>query len=117
MEILIERRKHQRFHITQGAFAGRYPNMGEIVDLSLGGIKFNYMGFAASDDEVGEFVVCGDDGCCLDNLPFEVVSDKVLANESSFSKMVTRQRRVKFKELTEEQEDLLYSFIINHKMV
>lgn len=116
MDPSIERRVHKRFHLRDGSFAGSYPNIGEIIDISLGGILYNYMEFADDTSaEKGEFVICGDDGKCLSNLPNRLVSDRVLANESSFSKIVTRQRRIKFEELTEDQKQILNGFIHNHK--
>lgn len=114
---LIERREHKRFHLRDGSFAGSYPNIGEIIDISLGGILYNYMEFADDTSaERGEFVICGDDGKCLSSLPSMVVSDRVLANESSFSKIITRQRRIMFDALTEDQRHILHGFIHSHKV-
>ncbi len=88
--------------------------MGEIIDISIGGILFHYLEFAKGINEKSDFVICSEDGCCLDSFPCRVVSDKVLANESSLSQIVTRQRRVTFDRLTDEQEGLLCDFIESH---
>ena len=111
-----DRRKFQRYLITGESFAGHYPHLGEIIDISMGGVLFNYVGLAGKTDLKSQFVICGEDGCCLDGLPIEVVSDKVVTNETSFSSIITRQRRVRFKQLTDEQTEVLTYFIENNKI-
>lgn len=117
MAHFLERRKHRRYTLRQGGFAGFSPNMGEIIDISVGGILFNFLEFSKGAEENGNFVICTEDGCCLDTIPCRIVSDKVLANESSLSQIVTRQRRVMFEHLTEEQRSLLSDFIDSHRTV
>lgn len=115
MNNFVDRRKHKRFSLRQGVFAGFRPKMGEIIDISIGGILFHYLEFGEETDVRSDFVICSEDGCCLDCFPCRIVSDKVLANESSLSQIVTRQRRVMFDRLTDEQQDLLHDFIENHR--
>lgn len=115
MDNFIERRKHRRYNLRHGVFAGFRPNMGEIVDISIGGVLFHYLEFTKSANERSDFVVCSDDGCCLDGFPCRIVSDKLLASESSLSQIVTRQRRVMFDLLSKDQQDLLYDFIDTHR--
>lgn len=91
--------------------------MGEIVDISIGGVLFHYLEFTKSVNEKNDFVICSEDGCCLDSFPCRIVSDKLLGSESSLSKIVTRQRRVTFDLLTEEQRSLLYDFIDTHRAI
>jgi len=117
MEHFIDRRKHRRYSLRQGVFAGFRPNMGEIIDISIGGVLFHYLEFAKGANEQNDFIICSEDGCCLDSFPCRVVSDKVLASESSLSQIVTRQRRVMFDLLTDEQQCLLYDFIDSHRTV
>ena len=117
MDQLNDRREHRRYTLRQGVFAGFRPNMGEIIDISIGGILFRYMEFAKVVNEKSDFVICSEDGCCLDCFPCRVVSDKILANESSLSQIVTRQRRVMFDRLTNEQQGLLCNFIDSHRTV
>jgi len=109
-----ERRKYPRYVLREGAFAGSHPNIGGIVDISLGGILFHYLGIANTSQEFGDFVICGDDGFCLDDLSHRVISDRVLAGKSPFSKIITRERRIEFKTISDEQKRLLNSFIKNH---
>lgn len=116
MEQFIERRKHRRYNLRQGVFAGFRPNMGEIIDISIGGVLFHYLEFTKSFYEKNDFIVCSEDGCCLDSFPCRIVSDRLLASESSLSQIVTRQRRVMFDPLSKEQQDLLYDFIDTHRV-
>lgn len=116
-EDLSDRRQHRRYSLRKSAFAGFRPNMGEIVDISTGGVLFHYLEFAKGVSEKDDFMICSEDGCCLDNFPCRVVSDTMLASESSLSKIITRQRRVMFHMLTEEQQGLLNDFIDTHRTV
>lgn len=115
MDYLEDRRKHQRYILRQGVFAGFSPNMGEVVNLSVGGIRYHYLDFGKVVEERSDFIICSEDGCCLESFPCRVVSDNVLANESSLSQIVTRRRRVMFGELTDMQHALLTGFIECHK--
>ena len=117
MEHIIDRREHKRYALRQGVFAGFRPNMGEIIDISIGGALFQYLEFAKGTNEQTDFIICSEDGCCLDSFPCRIVSDRVLASESSLSQIVTRQRRVMFDQLTDEQQGLLYDFIDTHRTV
>gem|GEM_PF-1108631 len=112
-----DRREHQRYRLRQGVFAGFRPNMGEIIDISLGGVLFHYLEFAQKGRENNDFLLCSEDGCCLDNLPCRVVSDTVLPSESCLSQIITRQRRIVFHRLTDEQQGLLHDFIDTHRTV
>jgi hypothetical protein len=43
----VERRKHQRFQVPSSAFAGigsYFGKVGRILDLSMGGLAFRYIG-------------------------------------------------------------------------
>lgn len=111
-EYSTERRRHERFSLRPGTFAGCSPNVGEIIDISLGGISFNYVEFGGnSSSPSSNFILCGADGCCLDDLSYSVVSDKVCHDSSALSHIVTKLRRVRFNDLTEDQMLMLKDFI------
>lgn len=47
-----ERRKHKRFQIPKGAFVGLGPyfgKVGPIIDVSMSGLAFRYVGSAESN--------------------------------------------------------------------
>lgn len=113
-ELSTERRKHKRYRLKQGTYAGSSPSVGMIVDISLGGVAFNYVKFGDQEAE-SNFVLCGDDDCCIENLPCQVISDKASHGSSSLSPIVTRRRRVSFGNLTEAQTLMLEKFIYENQ--
>ncbi len=117
MESNTDRRKHTRFLLRDGSYAGVYPNIGEIIDISLGGISYNYMDITGDDSVRGEFVVCSDDGFCLESLPSKKVDDIVVENGSSFSTIIARNCRIMFDKLNDDQKRLLYDFIQTHRIL
>ena len=106
-----DRRKHSRFNLRAGTYAGCLPNIGEIVDIGLGGIAFSYVEFGGSDSAASNFILCGDGSVCLEDLSCTVVSDNVCSEASNLSRIVTRLRRVQFDNLTEEQKAMIQNFI------
>nr|MBF0222585.1 PilZ domain-containing protein [Desulfobulbaceae bacterium] len=108
---LADRRRHERVSLRSGTFAGCSPNVGEVVDISLGGISFSYVEFGGDRSPSSNFILCGTDGCCVEDLSYAVVSDKVFHNSSALSHIVTKLRRIKFTDLTEDQIRMLQDFI------
>ena len=106
-----DRRKNRRYKVKSGTFAGCSPNVGEIINISLGGIAFSYIDFGRSGSTSSNFILCGQDGCCLDNLSYTIISDKVCNDTSALSHIVTKQRRIQFDNLTDDQRDKLQNFI------
>jgi len=109
--VKFDRREYERYEAKEGFFAGAYPNVGQIVNVSMGGLAYNYMGMATPQEDEGEMVICGDDCLCIDDLTCKVLSDTVVSNGTSFSKFVTRQRRLQFVDMTPEQKVTLENFI------
>jgi len=115
---IVERRKHKRFQVRDGAFAVLTPhfyNWGQIIDISRGGLAFRYTG-----KELPPNVSCdlgisvANIGFYLGRLPFRAISDVELGNEVPYS--LTRIRRCggEFGELTLNQISELEYFIRNH---
>ena len=114
MQTAAERREYPRYTLNSEAYAGAYPRIGEIVNISLGGVLYHYLDILAAREGDDKFVLYDDNGCCLEEIPFETVSDKLVANESSFSRFATRQCRVKFGPLSDKQKLALEMFIARH---
>jgi len=117
MEDPQNRRRHPRYKIREGVYAGGSPHMGQILDLSQGGLAFTYMSLPDGQAKENSFVICGDDGCCLEGLPCKILSDTQLPNQSSFSDFVARKRRISFLDLSDEQLILLDMFISNYGFI
>ena len=83
-----ERRKHKRFKAKRGAFAVSLPNfdkLGQIKNISEGGLAFQYMGDAeeAKDSVEVEIFLTFDD-FFLRKLPAKTVSDFEIGTQVEF---------------------------------
>ncbi|MBW2183224.1 MAG: PilZ domain-containing protein [Deltaproteobacteria bacterium] len=118
MKTQDERRCHKRFKAHEGAFAVHKDHsdkrkLGKILDISAGGLSFRY-----STGKVGERAIFDldillvDGSFSLKGLPAKIISDFVLEDESTRTKM--RRRGVKFEGLVDIQKSQLEHFIQNH---
>jgi len=115
---IVERRKHKRFKVQDGAFAVLTPhfyNWGQIIDISRAGLAFRYTG-----NELPPNVSCdlgislADIGFYLGRVPFRAISDFEIGNEVAYSFTTTRRCGVEFGELTLNQISQLEYFICNN---
>ena len=111
---MVEKRRHPRFVPQDTAFAGEAPQLGEIIDISMGGVLFQYVDLPSPTPESGRFVICDDEGWCLANVPVETVDDFLVGRGSSFSQVAARRRRVRFGSLNAAQRWALERFIARH---
>ncbi len=113
----VERRKSKRFKAAYGAYAVLGPNtskLGQIKDISMGGLAFKYLADEARSNAVGKLdIFIRQIGYCVKNIPITTVSDHELAKENVFSTVRLRQQGVQFGELTPDQTSQL-SFILKH---
>ncbi len=113
----IERRKHKRFKAAQGAYAVLGPEtskLGQIKDISLGGLAFKYLADEARPNSAGELdIIIRQNSYCIRNIPIQTVSDVELARENAFSTIRLRQQGVQFGKLTSDQTSQL-EFILKH---
>jgi len=116
----IDRRKHSRYQVRDGAFAalisGSDAKLGLISDICQDGLAFRYV----VDDK--DKVDCGEGTCTLDilfdaegyfleSLPCTTVWERPLRSEDSFSHLAVKKCSVHFGQLTPEQESQLTYFI------
>ena len=120
-----DRRRHTRYSVKEGAYAALSPDsekMGQIIDISRGGLCFRYIDkIGRSEDTSETHVFVGDEGIYLEKMPNKVVED-IPVEETPFpgsimtgprSMRIIRQRRVCFGELTGNQIAQLEYFIMN----
>jgi hypothetical protein len=121
----VERRKHQRFQIPTGSFVALGPDdtiLGRIIDISLSGVAFHYMGdtlcFRPKDESYLDIHLTEGD-LSLKKVPVETVSDDEISDVVS-SKLVDpipvsnkgmRRCSVQFGQLTHHQISQLEHFI------
>ena len=100
-----------------GAFAVlavecHFAKLGQIIDVSRGGLSFSYAG---TEEWIGESLALGilfaEQKFRLDNVPFKTVSDFEMVGETPASDVVIRRRGVRFGGLTYEQKFELEQFI------
>lgn len=119
----VERRRYTRYGVREGAYAALSPDsarMGQIIDISRGGLCFRYIAQMDQPDNGQEtHVFVGDEGIYLEKMPNRLIED-VPVEDGAFpgsiimgskTMRVMRQRRVSFGELTGNQVAQLEYFI------
>jgi hypothetical protein len=115
---VVERRKHKRFLAEDGAYAAvrpQYDKIGQIIDISRGGLAFSYR---VSDSQAHEsfeldIFLIGDD-FHLDKVPFKIVSDQKIPESLCPGSLKMRRCAVQFGELTQKQLRQLEDFILSY---
>ena len=114
----IERRKYRRFQVQDIAFAvlrDQDRQLGQIMDISMGGLAFNYIAGGGNADSAFELdILLAYKGLYMKKIQFKTVSDFQIANKSPFSPITMRRHGVKFSELTKKQTSMLKNFIKEH---
>jgi uncharacterized protein (TIGR02266 family) len=99
-EVLNERRRHKRFQLKVSAFAllnSPFSEMGEIIDISMGGLAFRYTSDKAlPKGSLVLDILCVDDGFQIGQVPVSTVAESVVSGE-------VRRRGVQFDQLTNRQ--------------
>lgn len=107
----VERRKNKRYKANEGAYAAISPHsskLGQIIDISMGGLAFKYIdthneGDSAESSVPEESIFLSSMGYYVGDLPFETVSDYEITNAPSFSSMKIRKRHIRFTDLSFKQ--------------
>jgi hypothetical protein len=124
----VERRSHQRFQIPAGCFVSLGPDytiLGQIIDMSLGGVAFRHMGNTPClrpKDESYLDIFLTEGGFSLSKVPVETVSDYEISDVVSnrlvdpipLSYKGMRRCSVQFGELTHHQISQLEHLIENY---
>ncbi len=115
---IVERRRHNRFQVEDGAYAAirpQYDKIGQIIDVSRGGLAFRCMVSGSHEGESSEMdIFLIGDGFYLDKVPFKTVSDQGMPKRLSPGPQAMRRCGVQFGELTQTQALKLEEFILKH---
>jgi len=116
--VRVERRENERFRVKNDAFVAlrpHYTKLGQISDISMGGLSFHYMSREELPNEsfdVLDILVTNDD-FFLEKVPFEIVVDLELT-KVPLSHVTIKRCSVRFGALTDDQRSQLEDFIDNH---
>ncbi len=109
-----DRRRFTRFRVPTNAFAffgSRAAKLGQIIDISIGGLSFKYMADVERPYTSRELDILLPGGAFyLDGIPFRTISDYGLDGEREEG-LTTRRCGVEFGPLTEAQKTELNYFI------
>ena len=106
----VERRKNKRYKAVEGAYVAVSPyshKLGQIIDISMGGLAFKYIDTSNDDTQNNRFleetIFLSSIGYYVGDLPFKTISDYEVTNALSFSSMKVRKRHVRFTDLSFKQ--------------
>ncbi|MBW1743960.1 MAG: PilZ domain-containing protein, partial [Deltaproteobacteria bacterium] len=112
----LERRKFKRFQMPTSSFAGLGPYFGKvggIVDLSMGGLAFSYIGIEEPNGSSYLDVFLVDHDFYLRRVSFVTISDIAIVPDGHTA-MTLRRRGVRFGKLTPRQRSQLENLIQNY---
>ena len=113
----VERRGHKRFQVHNRSYAALGPNdtiLGQIMDISMGGLAFRYVPYEGQADGLSLDIFSTDGGFFLAHVPFATVADFEMPDRKPPYCAAMRRRHVQFENLTHDQMSRLESFIQNY---
>jgi hypothetical protein len=116
---VADHRKHKRFQVPPGVFVGFGPHVnkvGQMIDLSLGGLAFRYIGSKESQNGSHLDIFMADNDFYLGSIPFKTVSDFEIVQTTPSSSMTMRRSGVRFGKLTSKQRSELEYFLQHHTL-
>lgn len=113
---LEERRRSVRFRVRECALVFDESQLGELVDISSGGLSFVSRSKGTGHGEPFELNIICSDGFHISQIPCQTVSDCEIPDQPE--PIIGRMRRigVEFRSLSHEQEMELESFIKSHAL-
>lgn len=116
-----ERRKSKRYNAIEGAYAAVGPNsnkLGQIIDISKGGLCFKYIDTSNENKEAGtqqeDSISLSSMRYYVGNLPFKTVADYEILNLPTFSSMKIIKMHVQFTGLSFNQLFDLDNYLRNN---
>jgi hypothetical protein len=102
-----DRRKHKRFRPKEGTYAvlsSPVSKMGQIIDISEGGLAFRYIDIGDRPRETCVLdVLREEDSYRLENVGFEIISDSDASKDFPFSTIPMRRCGGRLKGLSDRQ--------------
>ena len=115
---ITEQRQHKRFQVPKGAFVGlghHDTQVGQIIDVSMGGLAFRYVASNVRSHECAELKILRTDGSfSCDSIPFKTIWDCSTPQDFSLGSLTLRHCGVQFGKLGDDQKFDLKYFIENY---
>lgn len=112
-----ERRKHQRFVLTDQCFIRREANLGSLIDLSLGGLSCSCCASGLADCPVRSRqnvdLYCIENKIWIWGLRIDIIASEKIPGQF-LDNFWVRKCRARFDNLQEEQASLLKYLIQTH---
>ena len=110
-EGVTEKRRHKRFKVTPKVFvefSSSLPHIGQIIDISIGGIAFRYIerDGAIACSQIKIYNISGN-GFFLENLRVKTISDIRIPSHLGPSVIRIRRQGVQFQKLSAENMESL----------
>jgi hypothetical protein len=112
-----EQRRYKRFQVPGGVVVGFGPRankVGQVVDVSMGGLAYRYVGCEESCDASHLDIFATDNDFYMGAVPFKTVSDFQVVDRPPPSPMSMRRCGVQFRKLSRKQNAKLEYFIQKH---
>ena len=117
----IERRIQDRFQPKDSTFVAFRPDftkLGRVVDISIGGLCFQYMDYGEPKLEGKTFgidIFKSNNGYYLSDISCKLVHEAEVGEGMTFLKdMKNRRCGIQFKDLKQEQADMINEFLTKH---
>jgi hypothetical protein len=114
----VEKRKHERFIVREGAFAVMTPghkNLGLIKNISKGGLAYRHIADGNKTNGLYKLdIFLSTKHFYLKDIPFKTVSVFNEESEFPYSFVLMKHRCIQFGQLNPDQKQMLDYFIINH---
>ena len=113
----VEQRAFGRFPTKEGAFAvATAPRkLGQILDISRGGLAFTYIGEEkGSLKDMNLDIFTSGLGFNSKNIAFKTISDFEIEEKNEFSSIKMRRCGVEFRKLNSDQSSQIEDFLQNH---
>lgn len=115
--VSADNRDFTRFSAQEGAFAviTAPRKLGQILDISRGGLAFTYIGEEEGPQKNAELdIFLSGIGFNSKNIPYKTISDFEIESKVEFSSVKMRRCGVKFRQLHLEQISQIEDFLQNH---
>ena len=110
----VERRGHKRVQVRKRSYAALGPNdsiLGQIIDVSMGGLAFRYVPHEGQGDGLSLDIFSTDGDFFLALVPIATVADFEIPDRKPPYFTAMRRRHVQFENLTHDQIAQLENFI------